>query len=754
MQVALAAFGCNLIQDQNRGASVAKLRPRARIVRTIGDQLISGPEAALIELVKNAYDADSPSVLIVMEPPGSLSEGRKSGEILVSDSGHGMSAVELVEKWFEPATTDKVLRRESPKNRRMLGAKGVGRFATARLGQKLTLTCASSTAANALEVSTIVVNWADFETARYLDEVDIAIQTRSGLPGESQGVSLRITDLRDPWTKGQLELLIRELRRLASPRDAWETGFKIFLDLTGFTVEAHGFDGQALVAGVFGSVQEQSDVSPEDADPLEIRPFSLSNVFHYRIEGCFDNDGAFEGRFINQRAEGQERQLRLEAPSLEGDEQPCGSFKLGINVYDREGDAVVELFRKLGLSAIGRLDARRVLDENIGVGIYRGGFRIRPYGDAESDWLELERMRVQNPSRKLGLNQVFGIIDIADEDLSGLIERSSREGLEHNGSFTRLKRLVADLMANVEQLRVDFREMVGLSRKQEGETDTIRNQANLNATAKAVAALPPQFRDRVERALKQERKALKSQIEDLEGYQQKLAAQSGLGLVVSQVLHDGRRFLGDINTRAKVLVDGAPRLSEQSGFGAHFRDTLGKNAGSIHNSAGHLTKLFRSLDPLASRKRGSPKSLHPAEVIERCLALFADAIAAANVTVARKIPEDLPAVTLYEGDLMAAVLNIIDNAVHWLSTSTVNPRLLSIQATSSKKFVRILISNNGPSIEPLFQKNLFNPGFSLKSDGSGLGLAIAREAMKASKGNVIFDETADETTFLIAIQRL
>jgi len=56
---------------------MAKLRPRARIIRTIGDQLISGPEAALIELVKNSYDADSPFVLIKINPSlldGSLVE--------------------------------------------------------------------------------------------------------------------------------------------------------------------------------------------------------------------------------------------------------------------------------------------------------------------------------------------------------------------------------------------------------------------------------------------------------------------------------------------------------------------------------------------------------------------------------------------------------------------------------------------------------------------------------------------------------
>ncbi|MBT9464272.1 sensor histidine kinase [Hydrogenophaga sp.] len=729
---------------------MAKLRPRARIVRTIGDQLISGPEAALIELVKNAYDADSPSVSIKITPPGSLQEGRKPGEIIVADTGHGMSANDITTKWFEPATTDKVDRAISPSGRRLLGAKGVGRFATARLGSVLHLSSGHKEPGKLREVSTFKVNWQLFEESQYLDEVEIDIETHQGTGSDADGVTLEITNLRDPWTRNQLESLIRELRRLASPNEARERGFKIYLDLRGFTSEAHGFDGQSLVSGAFA---EAVGAAETGADPTEIRPLFLGNVFHYRVEGMFDEEGAFEGKFINKRADDQTITLVMEAQAVGVGEQPCGPFSMALNIYDREPDAIVELFRKMGLSSIGRLDARKILDENIGVGIYRAGFRIRPYGDAESDWLELERKRVQNPSQKLGLNQVWGTVNIADESASGLVERSSREGLEHNGQFERLKRLVADVMARSESLRVDFREMVGLSRKQEGDTGGIRSQASLQATTKAIAALPPRYRDKVQKALKQESSALRNSLEELEAYQHKLAAQSSLGLVVSQMLHDGRRYLGDINTRAKGLSDGAPRILEETPFGKNFRETFAKNAGSIHNSAGHLTRLFRALDPIASRKKGRPKSLDPMEVVERCISLFKDSLDLAGVNVIRKVQDGAPKVTVYEADLMAALLNIIDNAIHWLGTSSSKPRELRVSMTYSKKWVRIVLSNNGPLIDPILAKNLFKPGFTLKPEGSGLGLAIAREAMQASKGKVIYDPQPDETAFLIEMHK-
>ena len=119
------------------------------------------------------------------------------------------------------------------------------------------------------------------------------------------------------------------------------------------------------------------------------------------------------------------------------DEISCGHLKIEINVYDREAESVGRLFERMGLDfkTIGIRAARQILTDAAGIAIFRNGFRIRPYGEPDHDWLELERQRVQNPSRKLGLSQVSGRVDIESERTSHLIERSSREGLEHNGAF-------------------------------------------------------------------------------------------------------------------------------------------------------------------------------------------------------------------------------------------------------------------------------------------------------------------------------
>lgn len=722
---------------------MAKLRPRARIVRTIGDQLISGPEAAIIELVKNSYDADSPYVQISISP----TQGGDD-RIIVCDEGHGMSAEDLVSKWLEPATSDKLERRTSPvKNRVMLGAKGVGRFATARLGQILCLKSTKEVQQGVFESSEIILDWKQFEQATYLDQIDIDISVQRDVPKNTTGVSMEIEGLRDQWTQGQLELLIRELRRLTSPIRTSDDEFKVLLDLSEFTVDEHGFNGQELVSGV--SFEDEDSHNPQ-----EIRPFAIDKIYHYMISGEFDECGRFVGTFVNQRGDGVPYPVNIEPIANLPHEDSCGRFSLHLNIYDREGDAVQDLFLKLGLGGIGRRDAKKILDENIGIGIYRTGFRIRPYGDAGTDWLELERLRVQNPSRKLGLNQVWGMVEIQDEKTSGLVERSSREGLEHNGSFARIKRLMANLMSHVEAIRQDFRESAGMSRKASADTDTVKAKADLNATAKAVRSLPLEYRGRMERAIQKDTLELKTSIAELETYQQALASHSTIGLVVSQVLHDGRRFLSDIVTRSIRLAQGAPRLMEESAYGSHFRENFPIDARAIRDSSENLSRLFKSLNPISGKRKGKMTNVDVRSTIDRCLGLFGDAIKDAGVKISFSAGSGRPVALGYESDLMAALLNIIDNALHWLGTlPSGKQREIIFSLDEADQYIRIAISNTGPEIESSFYDRLFIPSFTLKTEGSGIGLAIAREAMRSSKGDVGFDPENELTTFVIEMKR-
>ena len=113
---------------------------------------------------------------------------------------------------------------------------------------------------------------------------------------------------------------------------------------------------------------------------------------------------------------------------------------------------------------VGKLEARRLLNYYNGIGVYRNGFRIRPLGDADFDWLKLNERRVQNPSMRIGSNQVIGFVQIQSDDASGLIEKSARDGLKENNAFDRLKEITSEVIAKLEERRFDYRRKAGLGK--------------------------------------------------------------------------------------------------------------------------------------------------------------------------------------------------------------------------------------------------------------------------------------------------
>lgn len=730
---------------------MAKLRPRARIVRTIGDQLISGPEAALIELVKNAFDADSKTVRITIAPRSPVAP---FGLITVQDHGHGMTYNDVLNRWFEPATDEKVQRKISPGGRLMLGAKGIGRFAASRLGSKTKLSTISKTKAGKFDCVTVSIDWENFSSDQYLDELDIPVKRKplESSPRLKTGVTLEIEDLRDQWTRKKVEGLIRELRRVATPPEEGDQ-FEIHLDLSAFTNETAKFDGPALMAEMNADLIG-AGLALKPSSPTLIVPFRIQEYADYQLRGEFLSDGSFEGNFSIVKGDNSPQLLKVPPPQLLPDEDPCGPLKLVLNVYDRETDSIALLFTRMGLDfdKIGVRAARKILTDNAGISIFRNRFRIRPYGEPENDWLELESQRVQNPSKKLGITQVSGRIIIEDEATSKLIERSSREGLEHNGSFDRLKTLLQGVLVHVEDRRLAFREHAGLSRRAAGDVTEAKELANLRNIQKAVTSLPKELQPSLIKALESDRKALTESLEELDAYQKLLQSRAALGLVVAQVIHEGRRLLNPLAVAARLLNEQHESLLKDTNLGKLARTHLPHHVEIISESAKGLGKLFKRLDPISGRRRGRPTSFNVKNIVETALALLSESIAQASVHIVRNVPETHTAYGFQE-DLQAALLNILDNAIHWTSTVVDGDRTITLSGKLLGSKIRLSIANTGPPIDAAYLPRLFSAGFSLKSDGTGLGLAIAREAARSSKGDVYYDPDLADTTFVIELPK-
>lgn len=727
---------------------MAKLKPRARIIRTIGDKLISGPEAAIIELVKNSYDADSPSVAIKISPP---IDGR--GKITVRDYGHGMSYSVILNDWLEPATDTKTKNTKSKSGERtVLGAKGVGRFASASLGSKLLLTSVSNDN-GILEKTELNLDWNIFESNKYLDDIDIDIIKNSSTDREKTGVDVEIIDLKTIWDKKRITRLIRELRRLATPQYIGNR-FDIFLDLSDFISTGfapYNFDGASLLKEKNKSFKSVGNDDEVGNIKNLILPYSLNDESDYLLKGVFDSDGGFQGEFSIIRGDNIPLIINVPAPSFDSSELSCGSFEISLKLYDLEKDSIEKLFSRMNLKfgEFGVRAAREMISENTGIAIYRSGFRIRPYGEPDNDWLHLEKRRVQNPSKRIGHGQIAGSIHVKSEQDSFLIERSSREGLENNGAFERLTKLVTNLLINIEEKRFSFRAKAGISRKPAKNINKAREIASLDSIYEAVKSLSEKEQRPILLRIEKESLALTKTLDEIEAYQRLLESRAALGMVVAQVVHDGRTYLDPINSSAKSLIENAPFLLEESKKGELVRKYYPTYGEAIVTGAKGLTSLFKSLDPISGRRVGKRAYFAVIDVVSNVINLLDEECIEKDISIDCSIDHDIKAFG-YSGDLQSALMNLLQNSIHWLSVSDAVNKLVTIDAVVND-VVNISVKDNGPGINESDVEVMFDAGFSLKSSGHGLGLVIAREACRHSKGDLYFVDQSVETHFVIEL---
>jgi len=221
------------------------LRPRARLLRAFGDELISSESVALTELVKNSYDADATGVLIRFVAPLEVGAGR----IEVIDNGHGMTLDTIQTTWMEPGTLNrKRNKRSEGLGRRVLGEKGIGRFAASRLADHLEVVTRRAASDNETHVE---FDWTQFDDdSRYLSEIQAQWWetkpeelTETGLlgqlvtlleasPSSSRGTVLRMFGLRDAWDEDKLMALRGTLAKIVVPildSDQQRADFGIYL---------------------------------------------------------------------------------------------------------------------------------------------------------------------------------------------------------------------------------------------------------------------------------------------------------------------------------------------------------------------------------------------------------------------------------------------------------------------------------------------------------------------------------------------
>ena len=690
-----------------------KIRPAGRHLLTIGRDLIQDSYAAIVELVKNAYDADSESVEIHFKATEKTSENvngnaEKRIEITVRDYGHGMSQDTVINKWMVPSTPDKLERRKSPHGRIMQGRKGIGRYAASMLGSTLLLETVSKSA----EKTTVLVDWHDFETSKYLDDVELLVETH--LTDELSGTTLTIEggeEYYSEWNGKQFKDLNYELKKLISPVqnsiDKAAQAFQIHLKISGF-----------------------SDV--EDLEEI-IAPYPIFDLFDYKISGRIHSNGKGILTYALQKARNTVEEV---IPfDLKG-YTACGDLIFDIRVYDREKESIEQLIHR-GLkddhgNYLGKLQARKILNDSNGIGVYRNGFRIRPLGDPEFDWLKLNEQRVQNPSLKIGSNQVIGYVLIDSEEKSDLIEKSARDGLRDNNAYKQLQKITNEVIKELEIRRFSYRRKAGLSKpalKVEKELNRIFSFDNLKQTVhkKLIAGgMNEKSAEEVIELISKEEEEKSQTVEEIRQAIATYQGQATLGKIMNVVLHEGRRPLNYFRNEVPRIDRFIKKYKETSDF-EHI-ETIESIAHNTVSNAKTFSDLFLRLDPLAMGKRPAKRQLSIENEISNCFAIFRQQMEDKGIKF--KI-SGRAIIEAWQQDIAAIFTNLIENSIFWLSEKNTDIKEVMISIITEKNSLSYIdFRDTGPGIESnLIEDNLiFEPQFSTKPGGTGIGLAIAGEA--------------------------
>lgn len=685
-----------------------KIRPAGRHILTIGRDLIQDSYAAVVELVKNAYDADSPDIYIEFRAEPDLG----TTSIVIEDHGHGMSRDTVINKWMVPSTKDKKERRKSPSGRVMQGRKGVGRYAASILGDDFLLETVDSHG----NKTTAFIEWNSFENAEFLEDVEILIETFPST--ETCGTKLTMgggADILKEWDQTQFNKLRFELKKLIPPVSSIgniglnNDSFNIWLSIEGFPY-----------------VDDIREV---------IEPYPIFELYDYRIHGFVDSHGKGILKYSQQNA----RNTIEDEIQFDNDEESgCGELFFDIRVYDREKNAIESLIER-GLKDerghyVGKLQARQLLNEYNGIGVYRNGFRIRPLGDADFDWLKLNEQRVQNPSLRIGNNQVIGYVLIQSDELSGLVEKSARDGLKDNKPFSQLKNIAKSVISKLEERRFEYRQKTGLSRaivKVERELDglfsfdSLKKDINSRLVKEGVnQKTMREVFDIIDKDIEAKNKVADDIRQTVAIYQ----GQATLGKIINVILHEGRRPLNYFSNQIPNMIF----------WGNNFRET--GNVSSLENiipisegiaeNADVFVKLFSRLDPLAAGKRTSKKNTEIKKTILDSFSVFTEEMRSQNVKV-NIIGDDGFQYICWQQDIYAIFTNLIDNSLYWMDVKKIIDRQIIVDIiTDEGILLHIDYHDSGPGIEPKFILNelIFEPEFSTKTSGTGLGLAIAGEA--------------------------
>lgn len=743
------------------GHIVLNFESDAHLVNILGEQLIGSEKIGILELIKNSIDASASYCKVRFEKvpglpiidPHNYQFGDLDGPvIIIEDDGCGMDRETIENGWLRPASTIKthakaVLREERKRaadsgnfgayssvvsqlkkeygGRIPLGEKGVGRFATNRLGRKLIIRTKTATASDELVLR---LDWDDFELAEGRQDlnkigVELSREPVSKDYGErNSGTRIIIYGGRDNFSfdEDKIRDINRSIVRLNSPRpkpSITNPPFAAYLECPQIenleTAEIYrdfipSFSLDVLVdkEGIVSDSRLEFNPPPSVPLPKEV----------------WEEDG------IDLRCYAKD--FWRKGDSLDGFRIPeCGPFFLHLDAWYRS---------KPWIEGLNYKEMLAYLSDYGGISIYRDNVLIFPAeSGTKNDWLNLSQRNIKQGYR-ISYYNLIGNIELEQVDNIDLVDKTNREGLIENQAYYDLSKLVETIIQNLLEIRYIGKrdEYTTLTKGVERDPKKLKEAASIGASIiegvgqyYSIADDPWKILERLGDSVSERReglvnlassiKNLKQSIELLEGVRDRLAEQAGFGLAAAVSIHE-------LNKIATNFYNGITDLINAGGQNTYQLD-------SLRSASDSLRSELKRLSPLRTVRNEKPRCFKISQAVHYAQELFRGRLQDNRITVHFAVDDDIEVYARYS-TLCQVFVNLIDNSVYWLSLIPEERRVITIRIETNKRFV--IFADSGRGIDSAIRPYLFEAGYSMKIPPSGLGLFICKSYMNAIGGNI------------------
>ena len=673
-------------------------KSRARLMPQIGDQLIKNESIALLELVKNAYDADAPDVWVEMWDIDKTDKGK----IIVKDNGDGMDLSIVENSWMEIGTDNKknllddyILNdKKSALGRLPMGEKGIGRFGVHKLGSKIILI----TRMQGRKEVVVKIDWTLFEKFDYLEQVPITVIEREPeyFTGQQKGTYIEITELKNVWTRGKLRDVYRSIMSLQSPFESIQS-FNVVFE----TNHKEWLEGLLTVDRIKNDALFFADVSIEGNEITELKyefkPWKVLNkleekqVVRTHIEMC--------------REEREDKKKILKKIDLGLFD--IGKVRMKLMIFDLDNTI-------LSYGVSDKKGLKEYLKNNGGIAVYRDNIRIYEYGDSGNDWLQLESKRINAPGTTLSSKITIGAIYLNRQDSGSLIEKTNREGFVENEAFEEFRYAIVNAIEKIQTLRNIDKDLLKKYYGPSGKAEPV-----LSSIEDLKIVIDKNIDDIKLKNLIN--KSLKNIEIDYKNITDVYIRSASAGLSLSVVIHEIEKIIAELKSAIK---------DEEST--EHVKNLV--------------QDLSRVTDGYASVIKSKKQSLvNVSDLVDD--ALF-------NVKYRLKVHE-IEVVSSYRDKdrqeiikcasnlVIGTIMNLVDNSIYWLEYShIVNKKMYFDVSLDYEGFITIIVADNGYGFT-LPTDQVVKPFVTDRVGGMGLGLHLADEIMKSSEGRLVFPDKGD-----------